>query len=60
MRHVKRLGRFRARKRSGPPKHHREAQKVGKITGSCDYRHWKGRVTWDYREADDGTSTTRR
>jgi hypothetical protein len=38
----------------------REAKKVGKITRSCDYRHWKGRVTWDYREADDGTSTTRR
>ena len=27
-----------------------EAQKAGKITGSCDYRYREGRVTWDYQE----------
>ena len=38
----------------------RDAKKVGKITRSCDYRYWEGRVTWDYQEAGDGTGSARR
>ena len=37
-----------------------EAQKVDKITRSCDYRYWEGCVTWDYQEAGDGTGSARR
>ena len=38
----------------------REDQRAVKITRSCDYRYWKGRVTWDYQEAGDGTGSARR
>ena len=38
----------------------REDKMVDKITGSCDYRYWECRVTWDYRKTSDGTDTTRR
>ncbi len=39
----------------------RESQKVGKITRSCDYRYWEGRVTWDYQEnKTDGTGSAKR
>ena len=35
----------------GTAKVPKEAKKVGKITRSCDYRYWKGRVNWDYQES---------
>ena len=33
---------------------------AGKITLSCDYRYWEGRVDWDYRKVDYDTCRARR